>query len=173
MNIKEQLDRIALILNKEQIPFALIGGLAIGALGYQRFTNDIDLMIDGSFRSNVKRIFIENGYSVFSENSEFLQFRCQATPVDIMFANRDISKNMLKSAQLIAGSQLIKCLSAEAIIGLKIQSFATNPKRSLKDKADIQALIERRSVNWGEIKLYADAFEKWDEIVAIKNLVGK
>lgn len=173
MNIKEQLDRIALTLNKEHIPFALIGGLAVGALGYQRFTNDIDLLIDGSLRSDVKRVFIANGYSVFSENDEFLQLHCEASPVDIMFANRQISQNMLKSAKPIAGSELIKCLSAEAIIGLKIQSYATNPRRSFKEKADIQALIERLSINWDEVKSYADAFGKWLDIVEIRTLAGK
>ena len=173
MNIKEQLDQIAIILNKEQIPFALSGELAVGALGYQRFTNDIDLIVDGSLRSDVKRVFLANGYSVFSENQEFLQLHCEASPVDIMFANREVSKNMLKSAQPITGHESIKCLSAEAIIGLKIQSYATNPKRSLKERADIQALIERHSINWDEVKDYADAFDKWNDIIEIRKLAEK
>lgn len=87
MNIKEQLDQIALILSKEQIGFALIGGLAIAALGYQRFTNDIDLLVDGNSRSDVKRLFIAHGYFVFSENPEFMQLHGESAPVDIMFAN--------------------------------------------------------------------------------------
>lgn len=173
MNIKEQLDQIAFILNKEQIPFALIGGLAVGALGYQRFTNDIDLLVDGSLRSDVKRVFVANGYSIFSENQEFLQFHCEASPVDIMFANRQISQNMLKSAKPIVGNEFIKCLSAEAIIGLKIQSYATNPKRNFKEKADIQALMERLNINWDEVKFYADAFDKWLDIVELRKLAGK
>ncbi len=173
MNIKEQLERIAILLSKEQIPFALIGGLAVGALGYQRFTNDIDLLVNGNSRSDVKRLFIAHGYSIFSETQEFLQLHCEASPVDIMFANRTISQNMLKSARPVAGSELIKCLSAEAIIGLKIQSYATNPKRSFKEKADIQALIERLSINWDEVKSYAEVFDKWQDIVEIRKLVGK
>jgi hypothetical protein len=173
MNIKEQLDQIAVMLNIEQIQFALIGGLAVGALGFQRFTNDIDLLVDGSLRSEVKRIFLAQGYSIFFESQEFLQLHCHGSPVDIMFANREVSKNMLKSAKPISGNESVKCLSAEAIIGLKIQSYATNPKRSLKERADIQALVERHNINWDEVKSYADAFDKWADIIEIRKLAGK
>jgi 5,10-methenyltetrahydromethanopterin hydrogenase len=173
MNIKEQLEQIASSLNNEHIPFALIGGLAVGALGFQRFTNDIDLLIDGTMRTDVKRIFLAQGYSVFFESPEFLRLHSNGSPLDIMFANREISKNMLQSAKPIPGNASIKCLSPESIIGLKIQSYATNPKRSLKERADIQALIERHHINWDEIKSYADAFDKWSDIVEIRKITGK
>ena len=173
MNIKNQLETIALLLNRGQIPFALIGGLAVGALGIQRFTNDIDLLVDGSLRSDIKRIFLANGYSVHSENNEFLQLHGEMSPVDIMFANRTISQDMLRSAQPIPGREFIKCVTPEAIIGLKIQSYATNVKRTLREKADIQALIERFDINWDQVKLYADSFDKWADIVEIRKLAGK
>ncbi len=47
MNIIKNLITLGDLLRGEKIDFALIGGLALGFYGVQRFTNDIDLLIDG------------------------------------------------------------------------------------------------------------------------------
>jgi hypothetical protein len=117
-------------------------------------------------------MFLKNGFIVFSENNEFIQFEGREIPVDIMFANRPVSQSMLRHARIVPGLA-VKCLSAEAIIGLKIQSYATNPKRTFKDKADISALIERHDLNWNEVKAYADVFDKWTDIQEIRGILGK
>ena len=46
------------------------------------------------------------------------------------------------------------------------------PKRALRDKADIQALIEaNEGLDWQAIKRYADMFDEWPEISRIRSLV--
>jgi hypothetical protein len=68
----------------------------------------------------------------------------------------------------------IKCVSSEALIGLKIQAYVNNPKREFRDKADIQALIEsNESLNWDEIKQYADLFQQWMVIAEIRKKAGR
>ncbi|MBC7979669.1 MAG: hypothetical protein H7Y36_03795 [Armatimonadetes bacterium] len=39
------IEEIAKVLNAEKIRYIVVGGLAVNAHGYQRFTNDIDLVI--------------------------------------------------------------------------------------------------------------------------------
>lgn len=173
MQLKASLMEVKSLFDDENIDFALIGGLALGALGYQRFTNDIDLVIHEEDRERVQRILSSHGYTAFSEDTEFLEFQGKC-PIDILIARRPISKKMLKDAIEIPHLK-IKSLRAEDIIGLKIQSFATSPKREFKEKADIQALIERleNTLDWEKIKTYADLFGKWSEILLIKNKTAK
>lgn len=173
MDLKTVLKIIQLSFDQEGIHFALIGGLAVGSLGYQRFTNDIDLMIHEDDREKVKILLQNKGYSLFSENLEFIQFQGPC-PIDIQIARRPISQKMLAQAQVLPDLG-IKCLQAEDIIGLKIQAFSTNPKREFKEKADIQALIEKfgQNLNWVRIKEYADLFSKWPEIEAIQRKTSR
>lgn len=171
MDIKTLLETLKKDFDAEKIEFALIGGLAVGSLGYQRFTNDIDMMIHEEDREKAKKALQKKGYSIFAESAEFLQFQGQC-PIDIQIARRPISKKMLADAIVLPNTK-VKCLRAEDIIGLKIQAFANNPKREFKEKADIQALIEVRGqqLDWNRIKEYADLFGKWAEIETIRKKV--
>lgn len=168
MNLNILLTDLKKDLDSEQIECALIGGLAVGYLGYQRFTNDIDLLVHEDDKEKLKTLLLKKGYSIFSENEEFIQFQGQC-PIDIQIARRPLSKQMLLDARTLPKLE-IKCLRAEDIIGLKIQAYATNSKREFKEKADIQALIEKNfaNIDWSRIKQYADLFNKWDEILTIK-----
>ncbi|OGQ36170.1 MAG: hypothetical protein A3F16_06930 [Deltaproteobacteria bacterium RIFCSPHIGHO2_12_FULL_43_9] len=173
MDIKSLLELVHELLDNASIDHALIGGLALGALGFERFTNDIDILVDGDDRETLKNVFEKAGFTVFNENKEFIQFAGKG-PIDVMFANRPLSKEMLKHASKIKHIG-IKCLLVEDIIGLKIQSFATNPKRELQEKADIQKLIELHdnNINWEKVKKYADIFSKWEDIQFIRRLIRK
>jgi predicted nucleotidyltransferase len=170
MNIIEHLCHIHRLLANENIDFALIGGLAIGVYGVQRFTSDIDLLIDGSTRLQLKKVFLSNGFLIFSETAEVIQFD-GPIPVDVLCANRPLSLAMLRDAKVepLLGAKVI---DAEGLIALKIQAYCNDPKRSLKDKADIAALIEKNSpsLNWQRIRSYAELFGEWPTIEELKNI---
>ena len=62
----------------------------------------------------------------------------------------------------------IPVIDATDMIGLKIQAYINNPKRMLQDLADIQRIIEVNKIDWERAKAYADAFQEWERIKAIK-----
>ena len=165
MAIKDELIRLTAALRNANIPHALIGGLAVGFSGVARFTNDIDLLIDDADRERAVRELGTLGYRVWKEGSEFIQME-GPVPLDLMMAKRLLSRMMITNAQAAAGSG-IPCVSVEDLIGLKIQSFATNRKREHRDKADIQALAEANRIDRVKIKLYADLFDVWDEVLPL------
>jgi len=170
MDIKTLLRTVDAFLTEAGIDHALIGGLALGAHGVQRFTNDVDFLIDAEQRPALKRVMLQKGYRVFFESPEVLQFEGEGM-VDFVLAQRDLSRGMLRHAQPIPGLG-IKCLGVEDIIGLKIQAYKNDPKRALRDKADIQALIElHRLLDWERIKAYADLFGEWATIEEIRGLL--
>ncbi|MFM8268568.1 MAG: nucleotidyltransferase [Pseudomonadota bacterium] len=158
MTLKELLLKSHEALSGSAVDHALIGGFALAALGVARATNDVDFLINETQKELAKKALTRAGWSIELETDEVIQFGTQGN-LDLLIARRTLSKKMLENAKPI-DSLGIKCLSAEAIIGLKIQAYKNDPKREFQDKADIQSLIfkYKGSLNWEEIKAYADLF---------------
>ena len=108
------------------------------------------------------------GFKAEHESDEVLQFSGVGF-VDILFARRPISQEILKNSNE-GGPEGIKFVTKEALIGLKIQAYKNNSKREFQDKADIQFLIESDGeLDWAQVKEYADLFGEWEVIDEIKN----
>ncbi len=151
-------------------PYALIGAFAMAAHGYQRATNDIDFLVHGAYREAILASFTKAGFGIFHQSDEVIQLT-NVTPVDLLLANRPISQAMLAKSGLPVLDG-VPCLLAEDIIGLKIQAYHNDPKRKLRDLADIQSLCEAKPlIRWDEIKWYADLFDCWSEIRAIREVI--
>lgn len=163
----KELNNISNLLDQAGVDHAIIGGLALAAHGVQRFTNDIDFIMDGEQRLLAKSCLLANGFSLLFESDEVMQFTGEIH-VDIILANRPMSRSMLKDSRELPPFS-IKTVGVEALIGLKIQAYCNDKKREFKDKADIAALIENsRNIDWKQVKVYADLFDQWDEITSIK-----
>src|SRR5690606_38628291 len=81
--------------------------------------------------------------------------------LDVLFANRPLSQKMIRRA-LPMNSFPVPVVSAEDIIGLKIQAYKNDSKREFQDKADIQSLIDSvENLDFKLIKEYADLFNEW------------
>lgn len=146
---------------------ALIGAMALGNLGVHRATMDIDLLVDGRVAADVKNALQDGGFQLLDENPEVLQFGGFG-PLDVLLANRAASLDMLARAQPIPALG-VKCVAAEDIIGLKIQAYANDPRRRLQDQADIVALIRiHRDLDWDRIRGYAELFNEWAALQALK-----
>lgn len=170
MNLIESLDLITLSLSKEKIKHALIGGLALAAHGVTRATVDIDLLINGDNKAAAKSALFNLGFSIFHETEEVLQLSGPAQ-LDIIFANRSLSKKLLSCAKHYNDFPL-PVVSAEGLIGLKIQAYKNDSKRELQDKADIQALLTQNpDLDLSIIKSYADLFNEWEFILKLKELI--
>ncbi len=95
----------------------------------------------------------------------------KAAPIDFLYANREASRDMLKRAVQNSRPEIllgIPVLDASDIIGLKIQAYINNPRRLLQDLADIQKLIETNQIDWQRVQAYAEAFNEWERIKALR-----
>jgi hypothetical protein len=166
-NLRLTLNTAHSLLQQAKISHALIGGFALAAYGYHRATADIDFLADGTKKDLIKSILTSNGFELRHESDEVLQFTGIGF-LDILLANRPLSKKMLEKAKYNKELQ-IYMVCPEDIIGLKIQAYINDPKRELQDKADIQNLLSLPSINLSEIKEYADLFGEWP---AIEKILG-
>jgi predicted nucleotidyltransferase len=155
------------ILSKEGIDHALIGGLALATLGINRATSDVDLLIEGIHKDKVKNIFLDSQFKLRQETNEVMHFGGVGN-LDILLANRPLSKEMLKNAQVLPPFD-IKCLGVEDIIGLKIQAYKNDKDREYQDKADIYSLIKKYpNLDWDKVRQYSEIFQEWETIQKMK-----
>ena len=168
MDVLESLTWSHQKLSELKIPHALIGGMALSEYGYGRGTQDVDWLIPEEFVSDVAEAFLKNGFKVFHQSDDVLQFT-GAAEVDFLIARRTVSRSMIDNAHY--SDQLdLPVVLVEDLIGLKIQAYAGNPKRTMKELSDIQELIARcPSLNWDKIKVYADHFNEWPRLQALRD----
>jgi len=167
MEIQDTLSLAASTLQKNNIQFALIGGFALAAHGVVRATQDIDLLVDGKKKEEVKSALTKAGFKVAFENKEVIHFSGLGQ-LDILFAHRESTLNMLSRATTISEFP-VPVVSAEDLIGLKIQAYKNDPKREFQDKADIQSLLENvQNLDFNLIKKYADLFNEWSFITELR-----
>lgn len=166
-SLSKTLKRAKTALDSRGISYALIGGLALGGRGVHRATMDVDLLVDGQKREAARSVLENAGFKLKAETAEVMHFTGRGD-LDLLFANREPTRQMLSKAETLPTLQ-IKCVSAEDLIGLKIQAYVNNPKRVLQDKADIVALIEKNpQLDWQLVKQYADIFGEWPTIQELR-----
>ncbi|MBI2994260.1 MAG: nucleotidyl transferase AbiEii/AbiGii toxin family protein [Gammaproteobacteria bacterium] len=156
------------LLDQAGADHALIGAMALGFLGVYRATMDVDLLVEGRRVAEVKAELQNGGFQLLDEGPESLQFGGIGA-LDVLLAKREASLEMLSRAQSMPRIGM-KCVTAEDMIGLKIQAYVNDPRRRLQDQADIVALIRTQAnLDWDRIRRYAELFDEWNAVLALKN----
>ena len=157
-------------LERCQIPFGIIGGIAVFAYGGERTTFDVDFLIHGEHKDTVKEVAQKLNFLTVNENAEVIQLSGKAQ-IDIVFANRPAAQSMLGRLRTV-GTLPYPVVAPEDLIGLKIQAFAGDRSREFIDKGDILTIFRNvANLDFDKIKEYADVFSVWTEIKDLKNRV--
>ena len=161
---------------RENIDFALIGGLALQAAGVTRTTLDIDMLVLSTDSLKIKKIMLTHGYKLIHESEDVLNFvskKFELGRVDFFIAHRQYALEMLRRAEekpVFQGKVNIKVLKVEDQIGLKVQSSSNDPKRYHQDMADIRLLIENNyeKLDMKIVDEYFALFNRQNELEDIK-----
>ena len=167
MDFKLVLGKLLTTFNEQNIRYALIGGMALGAWGVPRGTVDIDFLVHNDDLEKVDGIMtgLEYECKYRSENvSQYISCLQIFGEVDFLHAFRTPSLSMLQRTvekEIFGGSLSIKVLKIEDIIGLKLQGMGNDETRKAMDLSDIESLMaaNKDSLDWGLIKEYFDLFE--------------
>ncbi|MBI3589884.1 MAG: nucleotidyltransferase [Candidatus Melainabacteria bacterium] len=157
---------------KENIDFAIIGGIALQAYGLARATQDIDLLVLVDNKDKVKEIMTKGGFSLLHESNDVLNFvggRPALGRVDFLLAQRKYAFEMLKRAvekNVLDGKFKVKLVKVEDQIGLKVQSSSNDQTRYHQDMADIEELIKNNAseLDMNIIKEYFSIFNRIEEL---------
>ena len=64
MDLYDELKQVLIVLDREQVEYALCGGLAVALHGHPRFTEDIDILVLPGDVERVTRLVRECGFTL-------------------------------------------------------------------------------------------------------------
>jgi hypothetical protein len=178
VDFRRTLEAATTALAAEGIRFALIGGVALAALGAPRATGDIDFLTDGDRADDVDRILRGLGYAVLHRSADAANYvpgdpsLCR---IDLLYARRAPSRAMLARAvpHAIQGAAAIPVVQAEDVIGLKVQASSNDPRRLTLDLADIERLfVARPGLDLARVREYFVLFDREAELDALLARIG-
>ena len=165
----EQLRELLSRFEETGIRHALIGGLAVNVHGYSRATHDVDFLIDLEDEDKLHALMLELGYRAIDRREDLSSYVRGDRRTDFLHAHREVGRRLLAGASRIAYGDLeIPVISAEGLLGFKIQAFSDDPRR-LKDLSDMLEVMRERgpTLNWEEVRGYFATFgreELFDEL---------
>lgn len=143
-----------------ELPFLVIGGLAVIAHGYPRDTVDLDYLVRRSDREAWIRALVCQGYGLAHEHENFAQFTSEpgGTDVDLMFVNDSTFDAMFAaSTSQDTGVSQARFPSLEHLVALKLHVLKQGLRhRALKDMDDVINLllanrVDLRQENWKQL----------------------
>lgn len=157
-----QIAELASALNAIGARFALIGGLALASHKVVRATQDVDLLIDADSAEAIEAELTRLGYRRLHRSADAGNYVRGDERVDLLFASRPIARRLLADARALRTSLgELRVVSAEGLIGFKLQGFVNDPHRT-RDLEDIRALLRanRATLDMKEVHEYFRLFER-------------
>jgi hypothetical protein len=157
-----QIEELVATLSRAGAPFALIGGLALAPYKVVRATQDVDLIADSRMAATIHEALLALGYRCLHRSEDAGNYQREDERVDLIYAHRPAALRLLAGArarQTPFGQ--LNVVSAEGLIGLKLQGYVNNPRRT-QDLEDIRALIaaNRELLDMQEVREYFQLFGK-------------
>ncbi|MHB8404562.1 MAG: nucleotidyltransferase family protein [Gammaproteobacteria bacterium] len=160
--LAEQIQQAVAAFEGCKTPPALIGGVALAAHEIVRATRDVDFLVDAADADHLHAVLTKLGYQCRYRSRDTANYIRGDEGLDLIYAHRP------KSRQLLAGSMerdtalgRLRVISAEGLIGLKLQALVNNPSRRV-DQDDILALLRahRARLNMDELRSYFALFDR-------------
>ena len=154
MDFELALNQILYELKINDIEYGLVGGLALGILGIDRATSDIDFLVQNSDKDLVRKIMLDLKYESIFHSINFSLFQSPLKALgEIDFIHPDtntISEILSRKVNysIFNDKIQINVVKADDLIILKLQAIKLDQTRKQKDESDIISLI---SIYYNEI----------------------
>lgn len=158
--LSELLQRFA----QQGIRHAAIGGIAVNVHGYSRATHDVDFLIHSDDEAALHALMLDLGYVEIDRRTDLSSYVRNDERADFVHARRETSRRLLQGAKRVAYGDLdLPVVSAEGLLGFKIQAFSDDPSR-LQDLVDMLELARAggTDLNWDELRGYFALFGRED-----------
>jgi len=182
MDFKKVFEEVLIKFENEGIKWGLIGGFALGIMGILRTTMDLDFLLLIDDLPKADEILTKALYKCDYKTENLSQYSSDIKilgSIDIIHASKSISRGMLERVRYYEIFDTIKIpvVSAEDIIGLKVQAFNNDPDRKETDLRDINLILEHKKeiteqVDWQLLTSYFEIFNKIELFNELKSRYG-
>jgi hypothetical protein len=145
-NVQQALERLARLLDEKQIPYALIGAMALNEWGYRRVTVDVDVLLTADGLAKLKAEAVGRGYVEKFPGSRGLRDADAGVNIDVVLAGEYPGDGKPKPVVFpdprtaAVRGRRVALLPLPTLIQLKLASGMSAPHR-LKDLSDVLELI--------------------------------
>jgi len=145
-DVQKALESLASRLAQLDIPYAVVGALALNAYGYVRATVDIDILLTREGLDRFKSAFLGRGYVEKFPGGKSVRDAVHNVDIDVLIAGDYPGDGAEKPvsfpdpAEVAIVGEKFSLLSLDKLIELKLASGMTAPHR-LRDLADVLELI--------------------------------
>lgn len=169
--VNETLRRLAEDLDRSGIDYTVIGAVALNQHGYQRFTQDINLLLSAGGLKRFHEELVGRGYRpAFTGALKRFRSTRENVPIEIVTPDEYPGDGRPKPVRFPEPAESyviidgIRTIPLERLVELKLASGITAPDR-LKDLADVQELIRLKALDGGFAeRLDASVREKFLEL---------
>jgi hypothetical protein len=144
--VHRALERLVVRLAELEIPYAIVGALALNAYGYERVTTDVAVLLSPAGLESFKKTYLGRGYVEKFPGSKGLRDADQNVKIDVLLTGDYPGDGKRKpiafpdpALEAIQGERFA-LLPLTKILELKLASGMTAPHR-LRDLADVIELI--------------------------------
>jgi hypothetical protein len=169
MQFDEVLRTFSAFFEREQIRYAVIGGLAIRAWGHVRTTQDVDFVVEQTVKRQVIAFAEHQGFETIHVSDGFSNHVRGADRVDFMYVDAATADDLFRGAQtreVISGVQM-NVAKPEHLSAMKAIAIKWNPRRGWRDVDDVLFLLRLPGVDRQFVRDYfvrKGLLEIFDEI---------
>jgi hypothetical protein len=169
-NVQAALEKLTRLLDQAGVPYAIVGAMALNQYGYERVTDDVDVLLTREGLEKFKSAWLGRGYVEKFAGSRGLRDTEHNVSIDVVIAGDYPGDGKPKSVRFpdpeviaLAGER-VRLVPLETLIELKLASGLSAPHR-LRDLADVLELIRIRELPAGfEMRLDASVRAKFCEL---------
>ena len=158
----------------EQLRFLVIGGYAVIAHGYARFTHDLDFLIRRQQREQWVKKLKAVGFINFVHRQNFIQVSALSGGVDLdlMLVNDATFNQMWAEAKSISfGDVEARMTCLDHLLALKLHVIKQGLVHRIdKDKDDVKMLVRKNSLNIRS-RRYQELFLKYGTAAIYEEVV--
>jgi hypothetical protein len=152
-DVQRALEILAHRLEQLEIPYAIVGAMALNEYGYRRVTEDVDVLLTRDGLNRFKQRWLGRGYVEKFHGSRGLRDTENGVPIDVVVTGDYPGDGRPKPvvfpdpAELARRGSRVRLLPLPKLIELKLASGMSAPHR-LRDLADVLELIRVTNLPW-------------------------
>jgi hypothetical protein len=150
-DVHQALERLARLLDEKEIPYAVIGAMALNEWGYRRVTVDVDVLLTPEGLRDLRSDVLGRGYVEKFPGSRGLRDTVAGVNIDVVLTGEYPGDGKPKPvafpdpARAAVRGRKVALLPLPTLIELKLASGMSAPHR-LKDLADVLELVRALSL---------------------------
>ena len=160
MNLGAVIGEVGGFLDRERLPFTVVGALALHTYGYSRATNDVDLLVGADAREPLIAFLEDRGFETLHRSdgySNHLHSDPAFGRVDVIYVDDRTRDEILAGAKTapVAGREVL-VPRPEHLAAMKVHAMKNDPSRVFREMADLQFLMNLPGVDLEQIRSYFD-----------------